>query len=101
MYGVSPVGLFRSDLCPKHHSLTPRPSSLIAWSSVREASHVFLFLEELYEYIDSIAEKSAIFKVDTFGECWVGASGIPTAKADHAVCAAKFAMSKDLVQMQH
>ena len=60
-----------------------------------------MFLEEFYECIDSIAEKSSIFKVDTFGECWVGASGIPSAKADHAVSAAKFAMSKDALQMYH
>ncbi|CAB9514541.1 Receptor-type guanylate cyclase gcy [Seminavis robusta] len=64
-----------------------------AWCSVREPVQVFRFLEELYECIDVIAEKHSIFKVQTIGECWVGASGIPEARSDHAVRAAKFAMA--------
>ncbi|CAB9514931.1 Receptor-type guanylate cyclase gcy [Seminavis robusta] len=63
-----------------------------AWSSVREPVHVFKFLEECYECVDSIADKYKIFKVETVGESWVGASGIPEPRIDHALCAAKFAL---------
>lgn len=64
-----------------------------AWSSVREPVQVFKFLEELYECMDAIAEKHFIYKVQTVGECYVAASGLPTPRLDHALCMARFARS--------
>ncbi|CAJ1957666.1 unnamed protein product [Cylindrotheca closterium] len=61
-----------------------------AWTSVREPVQVFKFLETLYERFDSIADRHGIFKVDTTGEHYVAASGLPEARADHAIVMARF-----------
>jgi class 3 adenylate cyclase len=41
-----------------------------AWSSVREATQVFRFLEAIYEAFDELADKRGVFKVDTVGDCY-------------------------------
>lgn len=38
-----------------------------AWSSVREPSQVFTFLEGIYSAFDAIAANLAVFKVETVG----------------------------------
>ncbi|CAB9499000.1 Receptor-type guanylate cyclase gcy [Seminavis robusta] len=63
-----------------------------AWTSVRQPVDVFQFLEVLYETFDEIAVKNGVFKVETVGECYIAATGIPKPQPDHAVRMAKFAM---------
>ena len=62
-----------------------------AWSSTREPFQVFELLETLYGAFDKLAKQRRIFKVETVGDCYVAVSGIPEARADHAVAMAKFA----------
>jgi len=92
-----------------------------AWSSVREPVQVFLFLEKLYERIDTIADRYGVYKVETLGECYgtktvvraesritilsiillmpsvyalfctVAATGLPSPQNDHPLRMAKFA----------
>jgi class 3 adenylate cyclase len=62
-----------------------------AWSSVREPSQVFTLLETIYRAFDKIARQRRIFKVETVGDCYVAASGLPEARKDHAVAMVRFA----------
>lgn len=62
-----------------------------AWSSVREPSHVFTFLETVFAAFDSIAKARRVFKVETVGDCYVAATGIPVQNKDHAVAMCRFA----------
>jgi class 3 adenylate cyclase len=61
-----------------------------AWSSKRTPSEVFELLETLYSAFDAIAAKRGVFKVETIGDCYVAATGIPEPQADHAVILVKF-----------
>lgn len=64
-----------------------------AWCSVREPSQVFVLLETLYAAFDQIAKRRRVFKVETVGDCYVAASGLPEQRRDHAVNMARFAQS--------
>jgi class 3 adenylate cyclase len=66
-------------------------SGFTAWSSVREPSQVFTLLEQIYNSFDAIAKKKRIFKVETIGDCYVAAAGLPEPRKDHAVAMARFA----------
>jgi hypothetical protein len=61
-----------------------------AWSSIRDPYQVFTLLETVYDAFDSIAEGKSVFKVETIGDCWVGATGIPKPQDNHAVIMASF-----------
>eukprot|EP00934_Nitzschia_sp_Nitz4_P001249 Nitzschia sp. Nitz4//scaffold18_size181773//118721//129387//NITZ4_001930-RA/size181773-snap-gene-0.281-mRNA-1//-1//CDS//3329540056//1249//frame0 len=62
-----------------------------AWSSEREPSQVFELLEEIYSSFDHIAKRKKIFKVETIGDCYMAAAGLPEKRDDHALAMAKFA----------
>ncbi|KAL3916977.1 MAG: hypothetical protein SGILL_004926, partial [Bacillariaceae sp.] len=62
-----------------------------AWSSTREPSQVFLLLESLYFQFDKIAKRRGIFKVETIGDSYVAAAGLPTPRNDHFSAMARFA----------
>jgi class 3 adenylate cyclase len=62
-----------------------------AWSSTREPFQVFELLESIYGAMDEIANKRRVFKVETVGDCYVAATGLPTPRSDHAVVMARFA----------
>ena len=44
-----------------------------------------------YKAFDDIAVRRRVFKVETVGDCYVAATGIPDARKDHAVATARFA----------
>ena len=48
-----------------------------AWSSVREPSQVFTLLETLYGSFDRLTKHSKVFKVETVGDSYIAATGIP------------------------
>jgi class 3 adenylate cyclase len=62
-----------------------------AWASTREPSQVFMLLESLYYQFDKTAQKRGIFKVETIGDSYVAAAGLPTPRTDHYIAMAKFA----------
>jgi len=62
-----------------------------AWSLVREPSQVFSLLEAVYGAFDQIAEKHRVFKIETIGDCYVAAAGIPDYRKDHASAMVLFA----------
>jgi len=62
-----------------------------AWSSVREPAHVFELLEAVYSEFDRIAKKRRVFKVETVGDSYVAATGLPDPRKDHAVAMCRFA----------
>jgi class 3 adenylate cyclase len=66
-------------------------SGFTAWSSTRSPCQVFTLLETLYGAFDMVAKRRKVFKVETIGDCYVAATGIPHFVKDHAVRMAKFA----------
>jgi class 3 adenylate cyclase len=62
-----------------------------AWSSVRDPTQVFTLLETVYHTFDGIAKRRRIFKVETVGDCYVAATGIPEPRRDHAIVMIRFA----------
>lgn len=52
---------------------------------------VFELLETLYRRFDRIAKKKGVFKVETIGDCYVAATGLPNVMNDHAIVMASFA----------
>ena len=48
------------------------------WSSSRTPEQVFALLEGLYAAFDEIASRRRVFKVETVGDCYVCATGLPT-----------------------
>jgi class 3 adenylate cyclase len=66
-------------------------AGLTSWSSKRTPIEVFELLETIYSAFDIIAAKRGVFKVETIGDCYVAATGIPQPQADHAVILVKFA----------
>lgn len=60
------------------------------WSSNRSPSDVFDLLESLYGAFDAIAVKRRVFKVETIGDCYLAACGLPEPNDNHAVVMAKF-----------
>jgi len=72
-----------ADLFPQASVLFADIAGFTAWSSVREPSHVFTLLESVFEAFDEIAKREGVFKVETIGDCYVAASGLPEPRSDH------------------
>ncbi|CAB9514586.1 Receptor-type guanylate cyclase gcy [Seminavis robusta] len=73
-----------------------------SWSAKRTPVEVFQLLETIYEAFDNIALKRDVFKVETIGDCYVAATGLPQPQPDHAIIMCKFAtdcMNKMKVMM--
>ena len=56
-----------------------------AWSSERQPTQVFTLLEGIYNAFDRIAKRRHVFKVETIGDCYMAATGLPEVRADHAL----------------
>jgi class 3 adenylate cyclase len=80
-----------ADLFPSTTVMFGDISGFTAWASVREPSQVFTLLEQIYNSFDAIAKRKGIFKVETIGDCYVAAAGLPKPRKDHAVAMARFA----------
>jgi Adenylate and Guanylate cyclase catalytic domain len=66
-------------------------SGFTAWSSTREPANVFVLLQTVFSGFDRIAKRRKVFKVETIGDCYVAATGLPEAQANHFVIMARFA----------
>lgn len=80
-----------ADLFPNTTILFADISGFTAWSSEREPSQVFILLETLYRAMDKAAKRLGVFKVETVGDCYVAATGIPEPQKNHAQIMARFA----------
>jgi class 3 adenylate cyclase len=80
-----------ADLFPNTTVMFADISGFTAWASAREPSQVFTLLEQIYNSFDASAKKKRIFKVETIGDCYVAAAGVPDPRKDHAVAMARFA----------
>lgn len=77
--------------------------SHISYASLSCLFCIFKLLETLYKNFDEIAKRRRVYKVETIGDCWVGACGLPEVRPDHAVCISRFSRDmlhtmKDLVR---
>jgi class 3 adenylate cyclase len=80
-----------ADLFPNTTVMFADIAGFTSWSSAREPSQVFVLLETIYQAFDEIAKRRRVFKVETIGDCYVAAVGLPTPRKDHAVVMARFA----------
>ncbi|MDQ2914438.1 MAG: adenylate/guanylate cyclase domain-containing protein [Chloroflexota bacterium] len=64
---------------------TPLTSSLSARDMVA-------LLDEYVTHFDAMARRYGVEKIRTIGDNWMGVAGVPTARADHARCAARLAL---------
>eukprot|EP00980_Cylindrotheca_fusiformis_P000037 scaffold14_cov130-Cylindrotheca_fusiformis.AAC.7 len=85
--GAAPL----ADLFPNTSIVFADIAGFTAWSSAREPQQVFILLENIYGALDTIANRYAIFKVETVGDCYVAAAGIPDPMDNHAIVACRFA----------
>eukprot|EP00980_Cylindrotheca_fusiformis_P000032 scaffold14_cov130-Cylindrotheca_fusiformis.AAC.2 len=85
--GAAPL----ADLFPNTSVVFADMAGFTAWSSAREPQQVFMLLENIYGALDTIANRYAIFKVETVGDCYVAAAGLPDPMENHALVACKFA----------
>jgi class 3 adenylate cyclase len=62
-----------------------------SWSSGKSPAQVFDLLEAFYGAFDAIALKRGVFKVETIGDCYVAATGLPEPQDNHAIIMVRFA----------
>jgi Adenylate and Guanylate cyclase catalytic domain len=74
-----------ADLFPHTTIMFLDIAGFTAWSSEREPSQVFSLLENIYHAFDDAGRKMGIFKVETIGDCYVAAAGLPSPRNGHAV----------------
>eukprot|EP00538_Stauroneis_constricta_P012478 CAMPEP_0119548166 /NCGR_PEP_ID=MMETSP1352-20130426/2141_1 /TAXON_ID=265584 /ORGANISM="Stauroneis constricta, Strain CCMP1120" /LENGTH=1235 /DNA_ID=CAMNT_0007593355 /DNA_START=105 /DNA_END=3812 /DNA_ORIENTATION=- len=80
-----------ADLFPHTSVLFSDLVGFTSWSSTREPTEVFTLLETLYNAFDRIARKMKVFKVETIGDCYMAACGLPDPNVLHAAVLTKFA----------
>eukprot|EP00934_Nitzschia_sp_Nitz4_P007445 Nitzschia sp. Nitz4//scaffold17_size182527//156864//160606//NITZ4_001879-RA/size182527-snap-gene-0.304-mRNA-1//-1//CDS//3329539415//7435//frame0 len=80
-----------ADLYPHATIMFADIANFTAWASVREPTQVFTLLESVYSGFDKLAKSYGVFKVETIGDSYVAAAGLPEARKDHAIVMAKFA----------
>eukprot|EP00980_Cylindrotheca_fusiformis_P008516 scaffold1807_cov140-Cylindrotheca_fusiformis.AAC.8 len=80
-----------ADLFPSITVVFADIAGFTAWSSAREPQQVFVLLETIYGAFDKIAYRHNVFKVETVGDCYVAAVGLPEPVDNHATVACKFA----------
>jgi len=89
IFGEAPI----AEIYPSATVVFADIAGFTAWSSTREPQQVFMLLEALYGAFDKIAYQYNVFKVETVGDCYVAAAGLPEPSDDHAVAAVKFAFA--------
>jgi class 3 adenylate cyclase len=80
-----------ADLYPFCTVLFSDISGFTAWSSSRDPEQVFVLLQSVYHAFDCIARRKNVYKVETVGDSYVAATGIPEPQPDHAIIMVKFA----------
>ena len=73
-----------ADLFPNTTIIFADIVGFTAWSSAREPQQVFTLLETIYAAFDRVAYRHNVFKVETVGDCYVAATGVPEPMKEHA-----------------
>jgi class 3 adenylate cyclase len=73
-----------ADLFPNTTIIFADIVGFTAWSSAREPQQVFTLLETIYAAFHRVAYRHNVFKVETVGDCYVAATGVPEPMEDHA-----------------
>lgn len=73
-----------ADLFPNTTVIFADIVGFTAWSSAREPQQVFTLLETIYAVFDRVAYRHNVFKVETVGDSYVAATGLPEPMKDHA-----------------
>ena len=60
-------------------------SGFTAWSSQREPPQVFALLETIYGAFDKIAYRHSVMKIETVGDCYVAACGLPEPREEYVL----------------
>jgi class 3 adenylate cyclase len=106
---IIPFSTIPTSVSPPIAELYPETTILFAdivgftyWSSFHTPTDVFTLLETLYHEFDQCARSRHVFKVETIGDCYVAAVGLPKAlptnqkRNNHAVIMSRFAY--DIIQ---
>jgi class 3 adenylate cyclase len=88
---IDPMADPIADLFPDTTIMFADIAGFTAWSSEREPSQVFQLLESVYYAFDAVARQMKVFKLETIGDCYVAATGLPEPDKDHAVNMTRFA----------
>jgi class 3 adenylate cyclase len=80
-----------ADLFPHCTVLFADIVGFTAWSSTRDPGQVFDLLQTIYQAFDHVAKRRRVFKVETIGDCYLAATGLPDPQPAHALIMAKFA----------
>ena len=72
-------------------------SGFTAWSSSREPTQVLMLLEKVYNAFDGLTKRRKVLKIETVGDCYVAATGLPEPNPNHAVAMARYARDIMLV----
>jgi hypothetical protein len=81
-----------ADMFPHTTVLFADICGFTSWSSQREPEKVFTLLQAIFNAFDMAARKRSVFKVETIGDCYVAATGLPDPQEDHAWRMCKFAL---------
>ena len=57
----------------------------------RRKSLIFELLESVYFEFDAAARQLGVFKLETIGDCYVAATGLPDLNKEHAIIMTRFA----------
>ncbi|CAB9518478.1 Receptor-type guanylate cyclase gcy [Seminavis robusta] len=80
-----------ADLFPEVSVLFADLVGFTAWSSEREPDQIFRLLEALYGAFDRVCKRRGVLKIETIGDCYLAACGLPEPRANHAVVLCRFA----------
>ncbi len=54
---------------------------------------VVIWLNDVFSFLDRLAERHGLEKIKTIGDCYMAVSGLPTPRSDHAEAAAELALA--------
>ena len=60
------------------------------WCSQHDPEQVFKLLETTFQIFDQIASQFNVYKVETVGDCYVAATGLPEPQKDHCLLMVRF-----------
>ena len=61
-------------------------------AAANSAGDVVRLLDDIFRAFDACAALTGVEKIKTVGDCYLAVAGLPTARADHAAAAARFAL---------